>query len=774
MSFTIPIRIDAGQTSAALAKVATELDRTERAGKAAGEVVAKALAEGTLSADRAKAATAAYANELASAERAAERMREKSQGIGGAFAGMKDSISSAFGGLPAAIGNLGLMGSAINGAVGGVMSLGSALLDVHLGILKMNDGLIEQRNLLRTVTDTQIGLTFAVADMHAISNRSLSDIKTTTDAYVRLKNATAELGLTSDHVQRITETMSKKFAMSGKSAGENAAAMLQLSQAIGSGVLQGDEFKSLSENAPDLLRAFARELGVTRGELKALSSEGKITTDVMISALDKMADATDASFSRMEKTSVQKTQALRNAMAADPNMAVNAARGDLGAMADIFAVAPDDFFGESVLSPIKEMEAEATKFNQAIATSVETASRLHDALVIASGGTIFKDESVASFDSQLKELLKTIERMSDPDWQMKKQIEDLEKLGGKAGTTTLAFQQLADLGIGGVIAKLGELSTGIDEPMLKMQKHVSDIGLFMFGDDVAKRGAWDNTKGKKPTGSGSEYRIGGAGDDGTTRELIDTLERLNAVTRDSLGMRSGDRARDTLGMDVTSTLKGEALKRERDRYREKKLTDDWNQRSATTDPSAMSNALDALERQATDVAGAMEAAFTNAYQGIENGIVKMVTTGKVSFSGLVNSMLADLTRLATRKLFMSLIGAFSGGGGGYAIGGLASADEGPGLHFASGGSFMVGGSGGTDTTPVQFRATPGERVIVQTPEQQRASDAGGGNGRPGAVSVHNHFDKRELLQALDGPDGERVVHNIIRKNAGAIRGLLGR
>ncbi len=84
---------------------------------------------------------------------------------------------------------------------------------------------------------------------------------------------------------------------------------------------------------------------------------------------------------------------------------------------------------------------------------------------------------------------------------------------------------------------------------------------------------------------------------------------------------------------------------------------------------------------------------------------------------------------------------------------------------------IVGGSGGTDSQVVAFRATPGERVTIQTPEQQRAA---GGAGRaaasgPPVVHIHNHYNESIGVAAISSRDGATAVLNVQRANRGAIR-----
>jgi lambda family phage tail tape measure protein len=165
--------------------------------------------------------------------------------------------------------------------------------------------------------------------------------------------------------------------------------------------------------------------------------------------------------------------------------------------------------------------------------------------------------------------------------------------------------------------------------------------------------------------------------------------------------------------------------------------------------------LDALIKQATDVAGAIEAAFTNTFKSIEDGLVELATKGTFSWHKMVESMLSDLTRLLFRQ----------------ALAGIGRAAGLPIPAFATGGSFMVGGRGGTDSQVVAFRASPNERVTVQNPSQTRqdARRAGGGGGAGMSVRVVNVNDPNQPIARMDSPDGERLILNTVVQNMDMIR-----
>ncbi|MDV9760341.1 tape measure protein [Clostridioides difficile] len=116
----------------------------------------------------------------------------------------------------------------------------------------------------------------------------------------------------SAEVVKFTELMNKAFVIGGTSANEASAAMYQLTQAMGAGKLQGDEFKSIMENAPLLATKIADAMGKTKDQLKELSSSGAITADVIRNALFKASNEIEKKFASMPITFSQALTMMKN------------------------------------------------------------------------------------------------------------------------------------------------------------------------------------------------------------------------------------------------------------------------------------------------------------------------------------------------------------------------------------------------------------------------------------------------------------------------------
>ncbi|MGG5838759.1 tape measure protein [Huaxiibacter chinensis] len=123
-----------------------------------------------------------------------------------------------------------------------------------------------------------------------ISQQTRSSLEATATLYARLERATRSAGTSTADLTRLTETINKGLAVSGATAEEASSTMIQLSQALASGVLRGEEFNSISENGSRLAVALSESLGVTVGQLRNMAAQGALTTDVVVKGLLSQGD----------------------------------------------------------------------------------------------------------------------------------------------------------------------------------------------------------------------------------------------------------------------------------------------------------------------------------------------------------------------------------------------------------------------------------------------------------------------------------------------------
>lgn len=187
--------------------------------------------------------------------------------------------------------------SRLDAAIVGMISV-----DTINRVISLSDSwtiLTNKLELARTGNETVADAQQRVFD---IAQRSRTSLEATATLYSRLQRAMKNTGMTGMELGRITETINKAMIVSGATSHEASAALIQFSQAMASGVLRGDEFRSVAEQAPRLTQIMSDSLGVTIGQLRELAYSGKLTSDVVIKSLSGAADTIDKEFSRTMPT----------------------------------------------------------------------------------------------------------------------------------------------------------------------------------------------------------------------------------------------------------------------------------------------------------------------------------------------------------------------------------------------------------------------------------------------------------------------------------------
>lgn len=147
-----------------------------------------------------------------------------------------------------------------------------------------------------------------------ISQENRTAFSQTTDLYSSLARATKDLAVPQETLITLTEGIGKALVVSGASGQSASAALIQLAQGFSAGALRGQEFVSVQEQAPEILRAVASGLGVTTGQLKKMSEEGKLTTEVFIDGFLKGLPKVEAQFKNMPVTIGQALTQVNNSI----------------------------------------------------------------------------------------------------------------------------------------------------------------------------------------------------------------------------------------------------------------------------------------------------------------------------------------------------------------------------------------------------------------------------------------------------------------------------
>lgn len=151
--------------------------------------------------------------------------------------------------------------------------------------VQMADAVTLMEARLRLATKGQAEFLQAQKDIADISARNNAGIQETATLYTKLSDPVRALGGGTKEVAAITDAFAATLRVSGASTAEASAATLQFAQAMASGVLRGDEFNSIAEANPRLLKALAAGMGVPTGALREMAKEGKLAADVVGNAL---------------------------------------------------------------------------------------------------------------------------------------------------------------------------------------------------------------------------------------------------------------------------------------------------------------------------------------------------------------------------------------------------------------------------------------------------------------------------------------------------------
>ena len=215
------------------------------------------------------------------------------------------------------------------------------------------------------------------------AQRSRGSYRATADMVAKLGNLAGNAFNSSQELVDFAEQLNKQIALSGASTQAADAAMLQLTQAMSSGTLRGEELISILEQTPTIAQSIAEYMGVSVGTMREMASEGAITADVVKNAMFAAAEETNAKFEEMPMTWGQVWTSFQNTalMAAQPVLdVINAAANNLDILIPIVATAGAAF-------AIFMLAANWTNICTAATTALTTAQKMLSA-AMATGWAI--------------------------------------------------------------------------------------------------------------------------------------------------------------------------------------------------------------------------------------------------------------------------------------------------------------------------------------------------------------------------------------------------
>lgn len=216
----------------------------------------------------------------------------------------------------------------------GTLLAGFASVAFAKSMLDTADAMQSINSQVRQVVSSESEYLAVQRQLLDVANNTRASLESTSSLYVSTSRALKDYGYTQQEILQFTEATNNAMTIGGVGAQQQAAALMQLSQALGSGVLQGDEFKSIAEAAPILLDTIAEYMGKSRAEIKKLGSEGQLTADVIFKAISGASEKFGEQAAKMPMTMGQALTVFSNNWQSMVSKLLN----DSGAMSGIASI----------------------------------------------------------------------------------------------------------------------------------------------------------------------------------------------------------------------------------------------------------------------------------------------------------------------------------------------------------------------------------------------------------------------------------------------------
>lgn len=204
-----------------------------------------------------------------------------------------------------------LLGEAVRSVYVKLLALYGAVQSVG-GILKLVDAYTFMENRLRAVGVSGEAVGTTMKRIEGVANSTRNSLQSTVELYSRLSLSTKQFGYSQEDLLKVTTAMNQAIRIGGSTTQEASNALIQLSQGMSSGRLQGDELRSVLEQLPIVADVIAKHLGITRGELRAFGREGKLTTQAIMEAFSNAAPELEARFKTLTMTVDEALTYLKN------------------------------------------------------------------------------------------------------------------------------------------------------------------------------------------------------------------------------------------------------------------------------------------------------------------------------------------------------------------------------------------------------------------------------------------------------------------------------
>lgn len=682
-------------------------------------------------------------------------------------------------------------------------------------LIGLSDTFTNLQNRIRVVTKNEDELVAVTERLFAIANETRGSFEGTTEVYARLAGSAKDLGVSQEEILQVTKSLNQAVILSGAGAQEANAALIQFSQGIASGALRGDELRSVLEQVPVIADVIADRLGVTRGELRKLGQDGKITAETIFSAFANARKELEERFGETVPTIGQAFQVLKNNVTRVFGEFTTSSGASQTFAETLLLIANNvdkvtealNFFGDVVRAVFNQAREVSLDFWESIGSQGDEAFG-------------FLAHAIKNTGLLVLNMLRNLAIWLDKTYGA---------LFGIAGVIIFTFKKipgaLADIFLQAFNGMVEIAETAINKVIGGINRIRTAFGKDLIEDVQLGRAT------NKFEGDAKELGIVARDvflDAWNQNDLTNFIDGVIDNVTDSVGERAAREAREKAKglVDLTETGAPAARSTDEKEKKDRRKTFAEIVRELQREAQALQfvgrereihNGLLGIENQLrrdltpaeeatatallrTNVSLSEQAALYDEIRGPQEEILRqqealnlLYQSGAITLEeynkkqmdlrsglrALSNDPLIKLADTAISSIYtngIEALGNFKSTWRDFFEGFLSDLSKlaaqqllftflFQGLKlpmpkgFQHGGSFEVGGSGGPDSQTVAFRASPGEQVTVAPP----------GGGGAGGITIVNVIDPDEIREAMSAREGEQVILNIISRNRSTVR-----
>lgn len=698
---------------------------------------------------------------------------------------------------------------------GVLASVGAAL--VVRQIIQADDAYTRLQGRLRLVTETEQERIEVERQLFELAQQTRTAYEPTIELYTRVAQSSERLGLSQQQLLEITRLVNQAIAISGASAAEAQAGVIQFAQALASGELRGDELRSVLEQLPRLARAIGDglvQIGVAAeggiGEIRRLAADGLLTAETVVSALLTQGERIEEEYSRLPRTVGQAWTQLAN------DLQRAAAAGDMQPLVesidDLRELVTDPAFVEGVAALVDMMGRIAVAATRAAVAIRDGARRLGEwvaetihgpadpiARVTQQMDELRRQRDEILRDLQRPRLLRGAEAFASEEelrqrlQRITEQLIELEQL--RHNLINMAARQTdtaaTTTDTGGTPAPIAPVPLAVDDEAIDAARDQLQQLAASLREQVATWG--------QGAAAALEYRltigdladaVAALGPEGERlrEEILAQARALEALREEQRAAAEAEREHQRLmdeGARLTESLRTaqERYDAELARYRELLAAGAISQDTFNRALQAAQQRLEAAAQETRDAGDEMSQYAVGAARSIQSAFADFLfdpfeagLKGMLrSFADIIRRMIAEAAAArtlgwllgpsfgATGQLGGVLGSLFHSGG---IVGEAASTRTLPALAWLGAPRYHSGGIAGLAPDEVPAILRRGEEVLTEDDPRHAANLGGGG------VRIVNVLDPALVSDYLTSSAGERVVLNVLSRNAGAVREII--